>query len=147
MKRLVVSIAVITSIGAQAAQGQSHAELTRQVQVAESSFAATMAQRNHAAFTSFLDHETVFFGRAGAIRGKDAVAADWKAYFEGDAAPFSWRPEVVEVLDSGTLGLTSGPVFDPAGRRIGTFTSVWRRETGGAWKIIFDKGCPRIAGT
>jgi hypothetical protein len=47
----------------------------------------------------------------------------------------------VEVLDSGTLALTSGPVFDPAGKRIGTFNSVWRRETDGAWKIVLDNGC------
>jgi ketosteroid isomerase-like protein len=145
--RVTFVLTAVATVFGRPALAQSQVELTRQVQVAESSFAATMAHRNHAAFTSFLDDETVFFGRGGAIRGKDAVAADWKAYFEGDAAPFSWRPEVVEVLDSGTLGLTSGPVFDPAGRRIGTFTSVWRRETGGAWKIIFDKGCPRIAGT
>ena len=126
---------------------QSRAELTRQVQAAESSFAATMARRDHAGFTSFLADEAVFFGRSGPIRGKAAVAADWKGFFEGPVAPFSWRPEVVEVLDSGTLGLTSGPVFAPDGKRVGTFNSLWRREGGGAWKIIFDKGCPRIAGT
>ena len=45
------------------------------------------------------------------------------------------------VLDSGRLGLSSGPVFDPAGERVGTFNSVWRR-TEGEWKIVFDKGCP-----
>ena len=126
---------------------QSRAELTRQVQAAESSFAATMARRDLVAFTSFLDAETVFFGRAGALRGSDQVVADWKQFFDGPDAPFSWRPDVVEVLDSGTLGLTSGPVFDPSGKGVGTFTSIWRRQPGGAWKIIFDKGCPRIAGT
>jgi ketosteroid isomerase-like protein len=33
-------------------------------------------------------------------------------------------------------------VRDPAGTLIGTFTSIWRRETDGSWRIIFDKGCP-----
>jgi ketosteroid isomerase-like protein len=124
------------------ALAQSHDDLTRQVQAAESSFASTMAHRDLAAFTSYLAEETVFFGRRGALRGKDAVVADWTRFFDGPAAPFSWRPEVVEVLDSGTLGLTSGPVFDPDGKRIGTFNSVWRREADGRWKIVFDKGCP-----
>jgi ketosteroid isomerase-like protein len=36
-------------------------------------------------------------------------------------------------------------VLDPAGRRIGTFTSIWRREPSGEWKIIFDRGCPHCA--
>ena len=48
----------------------------------------------------------------------------------------------VEVLTSGTLGYTSGPVYDPKGNRIGTFNSVWQRQADGTWKIVFDKGCP-----
>ena len=48
----------------------------------------------------------------------------------------------VEVLDSGTLALSTGPVLDPDGRRVGTFSSVWRREADGAWLVVFDKGCP-----
>jgi hypothetical protein len=36
-------------------------------------------------------------------------------------------------------------VFDPQGKRIGTFNSIWRRETDGRWHVIFDKGCPREA--
>jgi len=46
------------------------------------------------------------------------------------------------VLASGTLGLTSGPVYEPDGKRSGTFTSTWRREADGGWKIVLDKGCP-----
>ena len=60
----------------------------------------------------------------------------------GPDAPFSWRPEVVQVLDSGTLALTSGPVRDPTGRRTGTFNSIWRREPNDQWRVVFDKGCP-----
>ncbi len=60
----------------------------------------------------------------------------------GQTAPFSWQPEVVEVLASGTLALSSGPVWDPTAKRIGTFNSVWRREPGGQWRVVFDKGCP-----
>jgi len=68
-----------------------------------------------------------------------AVAAP---FFAGPDAPFSWRPELVEVLDSGTLALTSGPVRDPTGRRTGTFNSIWRREPNDQWRVVFDKGCP-----
>jgi hypothetical protein len=49
---------------------------------------------------------------------------------------------VVSVLDSGSLGLTSGPVFDPEGNQIGTFNSIWRLNADGVWKIVFDRGCP-----
>jgi ketosteroid isomerase-like protein len=119
---------------------ETNAELKEQVRQTETAFAKTMADRDHAAFTSFLADETVFFGR-GVLRGKAAVAESWKRFYEGAQAPFSWRPEAVEVLDSGMLGFSSGPVFDPAGERTGTFNSVWRREKDGRWRIVFDKGC------
>ncbi|HEY1343310.1 MAG TPA: DUF4440 domain-containing protein, partial [Bryobacteraceae bacterium] len=66
----------------------------------------------------------------------------WKGFFEGAQPPFSWEPEQVEVFDSGKLAMTSGPVRDFAGKRIGTFNSVWRREANGQWKIVLDNGCP-----
>ena len=115
---------------------------TDQVRAAETAFAKSMADRNLAAFTALLADEAVFFGGKGVMHGKTAVAAGWKRFFDGAAAPFSWAPAEVEVLPSGTLGFTSGPVFDPKGNRIGTFNSVWQRQSDGSWKIVFDKGCP-----
>lgn len=122
-------------------RAETNADLKEQVRQTEVAFAKTMADRDHAAFASFLADETVFFGRS-VLRGKEAVATAWKRFYEGKQAPFSWAPDAVEVLDSGTLALSSGPVWDPGGTRVGTFTSTWRREKDGRWKIVFDKGCP-----
>ena len=126
----------------------SAAELQRQVTDAERAFAKTMADRDHAAFTSFLSDEAVFFTSTRALRGKAEVAAFWKKFYEGPTPPFSWQPETVEVLDSGNLALSSGPVRDPQGKLFATFTSIWRQEAPGVWRIIFDKGndvcdCPK----
>ncbi len=77
-----------------------------------------------------------------ATRGAKKVAERWKPYFVGPQAPFSWEPEFVEVLDSGNLALSTGPVYDSTGKRFGTFNSIWRSEAGGAWKIVLDNGCP-----
>jgi len=140
---VVVLVAVMGLPGAvPGADGADNAELATQLRATEEAFARTMADRDHAGFASFLADETVFFGRSGELRGRDAVAAAWKPLFEGAAAPFSWQPEVSTVLDSGSLGLTAGPVLAPDGKRIGTFTSVWRRSPDGSWKIVFDRGCP-----
>ena len=119
--------------------------LADQVRAAETAFAKTMADRDLAAFSSHLADEAVFVSGERSLSGKTAVAADWKQFFEGAQAPFAWRPERVEVLESGELALSSGPVFDPAGDRVGTFNSVWRRESDGGWKIVFDNGCPQCA--
>jgi len=124
-----------------AAASEGSTDLREQVRKTEAAFAKTMADRDAAAFASFLSDEAVFVGGKAVARGKAAVADQWKRFFMGAEAPFSWRPEKVEVLDSGTLAMTSGPVFDPAGKRIGTFNSVWRRESDGTWKIVLDNGC------
>jgi ketosteroid isomerase-like protein len=116
------------------------AELREQVRATEAAFARTMADRDHAAFTSFLSEEAVFFGRT-VQHGKREVADAWARFFSGREAPFSWAPEEVEVLPSGTLALSSGPVHDPQGKPVGRFMSIWRQEAPGRWRIVFDKGC------
>ena len=141
MRRTLLLTASVM-LGARLAGAATNAELKEEVRKTETAFAKTMADRDHAAFASFLATETVFFGR-GVLRGKSAVADAWKSSYEGPAAPFSWAPESVEVLDSGELGFSSGPVFDPTGKRVGTFNSVWRKEKDGKWRIVFDNGCPR----
>jgi ketosteroid isomerase-like protein len=133
------TLAVLAAF-APAVFAETNAELKEQVRQTEIAFAKTMADRDHTAFASFLADETVFFGRS-VLRGKAAVAEGWKRFYDAPQAPFSWRPEAVEVLESGGLGYSSGPVFDPAGERIGSFNSVWRREKDGRWRIVFDKGC------
>lgn len=130
------------SAGANDRTGAAPSTLADEVRAAEIAFAATMAARDQAAFATFIAGEALFFGRQGVHRGKDAVAAGWQPFFAGERAPFSWAPETVEVLDSGTLALSSGPVRDPDGKQIATFNSIWRRETDGQWKVVFDKGCP-----
>ena len=116
------------------------ASLAEQVKATERAFAATMARRDLAAFATFLSDEAVFFSKGGVLRGKQAIVQGWSRFYQGASAPFSWQPERVEVLDSGTLALSSGPVRDPAGRPIATFNSIWRRDKDGAWRILFDKG-------
>lgn len=117
------------------------AALRDEVWRAETAFAQTMAERDLSTFRTFLSSEAVFWG-AGPARGPEAIVAAWRGYFEGAVAPFAWRPETVEVLASGTLAFSSGPVFDPSGRRVGTFNSVWQRQPDGRWLVVFDKGCP-----
>jgi len=149
MQRITLgTVAALAAVVSAPVRGQTRDDLAREVREAEIAFAATMAARDQAAFGEFVSDEAVFFGRQ-VLRGKAAVVEGWKPLFEGPNAPFSWEPETVEVLDSGTLALSTGPVRNPAGERVGTFNSIWRREPDGHWRVVFDKGCPpcNCAGT
>ena len=115
-------------------------ELRKQVADTERAFARTMAERNFNAFISFLADDAVFYAGQKPIRGKQAVAEDWKKFYEKREAPFSWEPQQVEVLESGTLAHSSGPVRDPSGKVFATFNSIWRLEAPGVWRVVFDKG-------
>ena len=138
-----VALAAVGCAGAgsgTAATPADPAALQREVFTAERSFARSMAERDHAAFTRHLSEQAVFFGATSVLRGRAAVAEGWKDYFEKSAAPFSWEPDPVALLSDGTLAWSTGPVRDPDGRTIARFNSVWRLEAPGTWRIVFDKG-------
>ena len=118
-------------------------EWQEQVRRTETAFAKSMADRDAKAFATYLADEAVFVSTRGVVaRGSKAVTQQWAQYFTAPQAPFSWEPERVEVLASGSLAMTSGPVRDATGKRTGTFNSVWRHEPDGQWKIVLDNGSP-----
>jgi ketosteroid isomerase-like protein len=122
-----------------AQKGAVSAELREQVQRAETAFAKSIADRDAPAFASFVADEAVFNWSHGvSARGSKMVTQLWAPYFKGTQEQLSLEPQRAEVLESGTLAMTSGLVDDAAGKRTGTFTSVWRREANGQWKIVLD---------
>jgi ketosteroid isomerase-like protein len=110
------------------------------VEAREIAFAATMAARDPDGFLTFISPEAVFFHGNTPLVGLEAIARAWAPFFEGPEPPFAWRPDVVVVLESGRLALSSGPVLDPAGRELGRFNTVWRKDGDGQWRVVFDKG-------
>jgi ketosteroid isomerase-like protein len=139
--RLALGGLLVWGATATGAPAPPAAELQAEVRAREVAFAKTMADRDLAAFATFVSEEALFFGR-DVLRGREAVVEGWKGYFDGPDAPFSWEPQRVEVVDSGTLALSTGPVRDHTGKRVGTFNSTWRRESDGQWRVVLDIGCP-----
>ena len=134
VERRGVLLALLVGVMALPARAAVDLEaLTRQVADTERAFARSMAERNHAAFTALLSKDAVFFSANKVLRGQAAVAAGWAVFFDGPTAPFSWQPDQVQVqvLDDGTLALSTGPVRDPAGKVIARFNSIWRQESPG----------------
>lgn len=116
------------------------ADARQQVFATERAFARTMADRDLRAFAAFIADEAVFFSGPDPLRGRQQVIDWWTRHYTAPAAPFSWEPDEVEVLESGTLALSSGPVRNPQGKIIARFSSIWRLEAPGTWRVVFDKG-------
>ena len=136
----VVLILCLLNFGCVASHPLADYEETRkQVLATEAAFAKTMADRDQHAFSTFIADNAVFFAGDMPLRGKQQIITWWSKYFTDPGAPFSWEPAEVEVLESGRLAHSAGPIRDPDGNIVAEFSSLWRYEKG-TWKIILDKG-------
>ena len=125
-------------------------EVADELRAAEIAFAASVAEKDAEGFASFVDENAVFVG-ATVLRGREAIVQAWSLFLAADGPELVWQPEIVEVRSDG-LGLSRGPytlttTAEDGTRNAssGTFTSIWRRQPDGGWKILFDAGCPPCA--
>lgn len=114
--------------------------LQHEVWATEVAFARSMAERDFAAFAAHVSEHAIFWSGSKVLRGKAAVLDGWRRFYDGAVAPFSWEPDEVVVLGDGSLAQSTGPVRDAAGKTIARFRSLWRREAGGRWLIVLDRG-------
>lgn len=119
-----------------------------EVRCREIAFSQSVERQNAAAFLTFIDADARFI--SGEVnRGPAAIATAWSTFFTADGPRIKWRPQFIEVLDDGRLALSRGPyrmiVTDEAGQQTehwGTYNSVWRLQSNGKWKVVFDAGSP-----
>ncbi|MBT8336695.1 MAG: nuclear transport factor 2 family protein [Gemmatimonadetes bacterium] len=135
--RVAILCGLLAATPAAAQFDGPEAEVVRAREVA---FAQTMADRDFDAFLTFVHPDAVFFAGNVPLRGRDAVADAWRPFFDGATAPFSWSPDLVQVIGPGGLALSSGPVMAPDGTAVSRFNSVWRKGEDGVWMVVFDKG-------
>ena len=140
---VTIDLGFLLMLGLCSCSGASNETVTNaasEVEACEIAFAKTMEDRDFNAFLSFVSPEAVFFKGNEPLRGHDAITQAWAPLFEGETAPFSWQPDVIEVLESGRLALSSGPIRSASGEILGRFNSIWRKDNDGQWRVIFDKG-------
>lgn len=113
-----------------------------QVRQAEIAFAKAFADRDKAKFFSYVANDATFLSGLTTSRGKEQVIERWSRFFTTPEAPFSWTPDRVTISSDGTLGLSTGPVYDPKGNHVGDYISTWRKQADGTWKILFDSTGP-----
>lgn len=114
----------------------------QEIRQVEQDFADMAAEKGiHDAFISFAAEDAVL-KRGNLIIGK--VAID-KHLEKSTSKNLSWSPDFVDVSSSGDLGYTYGKyVFkysDSIGNLLedkGIFHTVWKRQTDGSWKFVWD---------
>jgi len=117
-----------------------------EVRCREIGFSKSVENQDLELFASFIDPDARFVG-ATINRGRDAIADAWRVFFSGDLPTIMWRPQFIEVLNSGDLALSRGPYRviganeqGEVTESWGTFNSVWRRSADGEWLVVFDAG-------
>lgn len=135
---LILSLSILGCDTPSSSLTPSHIRL--EVMATETAFARTMSDRDFEAFATFIADDAVFYAGEEPLRGKQTIVSAWAGFYDADDAPFSWKPTDVEMLDSGMLAYSTGPVRDPDGKVIGQFNSIWRSDGAGNWQVIFDKG-------
>ncbi|WP_460877688.1 YybH family protein [Rhodanobacter koreensis] len=114
----------------------------------ELSFARSVQQHNTAAFASHIATDAVFDANTGRpVRGSTAIVKSWAAIIAGRTVQLSWYPQHVVAAGDGNLAYSSGAYLfeDPAPKAnprytIGKFSTVWRRDQDGVWRVTFDGG-------
>ena len=115
-----------------------------EVRGAELAFAKAFADRDVARFLGMVDVDATFIGPRRTLHGRAEVESAWRPMLEAPQPPFRWAPERIEISGDGWIGLSSGPVRAPDGSQIATYSSIWRRQADGTWRVIFDgPGCQK----
>ena len=141
MKRLLTACLLACIASGTAFAAEDLTKLADEVRATEIAFAKTLADRDVKTFRRMIAPDVIWLADKP-LRGPDEVLTRWQKFFDAPQVPFSWSPELVEVQEGGKLALSTGPVFDAAGKRVATYTSIWRREPTGEWRIVLDRGCP-----
>ena len=140
-KFLTIAACVLTA-------GTAGADLVDDVRCREIGFSQSVENQDIEVFRSFIDADARFVG-GSVSQGVDQVAKAWSVFFTMNGPTIKWRPQIIQVLENGTLALSRGPYksesVDEDGNSVenwGTFNSVWRLNDDGKWRVVFDAGSP-----
>ena len=98
---------------------------------------------------SFLAH---FAEDAIVLKPFATPALEWYRTHADGPGKLIWAPQYLAVSAAGDLGLSTGPWRyegereGKAVRAHGHFFSIWKRDAGGRWQVLFDHGTGHPAG-
>ncbi|WP_427969129.1 hypothetical protein [Altererythrobacter sp.] len=88
------------------------------------------------AFREFAGPGAIIDGQGGPIE-----AQDWLANRQDPPAAVQWEPRSIWMSCNGALAVSQGRFRDPDGV-VGTFVTVWQRQSNDQYRWIYDTGAP-----
>ena len=109
----------------------------------ETEFAKLLKEKGmHEAFVAFADENAVLMRNDDLIIGKEAID---ERYSNFNSKNLTWKPDFIDVSNSGDLAYTYGKYNytykDSIGNNqidTGIFHTVWKRQNDGSWKFVWD---------
>jgi ketosteroid isomerase-like protein len=145
MKRITVTLLLLLLFAATSSatkqKSPKGADLLRQL---EADFAVDVAKHGHDAFLTYFAEDGVEVVDGGGFDNKDAMRkqSPWP-----EGTTLTWTPVKAEMAASGELGYTYGNYVYTAKNKdgkvvanYGKYTSIWRKQKDGQWKVVVDMG-------
>ena len=110
----------------------------------EADFAADVAKHGHDAFLTYFAEDGVEVVDGGGFDTKDAMRKQppWP-----EGTTLTWTPVKADLSTSGDLGYTYGNYVYTAKNKegkvvvnYGKYTSIWKKQKNGQWKVVVDMG-------
>ena len=135
MPRLILLAVLLLAFARPAAAQPAEAS---HVVAAERAFAADgLAMGLDRSFLKWSAEDAIMIAGGAPQRAHDLL--DPHAVFDPAAPSLAWWPNWAGIAKSGDLGFTTGGV-EVGGRRNGHYFTIWRRQSDGSWKWVYDGG-------
>jgi ketosteroid isomerase-like protein len=145
---------IVAFVGLAGALGCAHPRVDREAEKrkllqADADFALDVAARGVEGWVeAFAPDGRMFASGQPIIQGAEAIRATMAVLGDPKVTPgalqLRWKPLFADVSDDGTLGWTFGNAHGvgPGGEFRSKYITIWKKQPGGAWKVVADMGTP-----
>jgi ketosteroid isomerase-like protein len=144
---IVLFVGVLAAFNARPCAAFSEKPAAETLRRLEGEFMKAAAERGSAGYLSYYADDSVELPNGGdAIQGKVNIAKGI-GFLDDKNNHLTWTPVSADISASGDLGYTYG-TFEftsmgkdgkPAVER-GKYTSIWKKQKDGSWKVVLDMG-------
>src|SRR5271156_5435240 len=141
---LVAAIALPVARPTVSASPKATADMLKQL---EGEFMKAAAEKGSAGYTSYYADDAVELPNGGPIIPGKVNIAKGMGFLDDKNNSLTWSPVGADISAAGDLGYTYGTFEfrskDKDGKVVvdhGKYTSIWKKQKDGSWKVVLDMG-------